>query len=62
VIGDHAEMLACAVTAALDQPVGDHAMLLAPRPLEDALVRNLMQHCVLEDELARSPRRRLCRA
>ena len=54
VLGDQAEVLARAIAAAHDQPVGGQAMLLAPRLLEHALVRDLVQHVVLEDELARA--------
>ena len=54
VLGDQAEVLARAIAAAHDQPVGRQAMLLLARLLEHALVGDLVQHMVLEDELARA--------
>ena len=53
-LGDQAEVLARAIAAAHDQPVGRQAMLLLARLLEHALVGDLVQHVVLEDELARA--------
>ena len=54
VLGDQAEVLARAVAAAQDQPVGGEPMLLAARLLQHALVGDLVQDVVLEDELARA--------
>ena len=53
VLGDHAEVFFRAIAAAHDQPVCRQAMLLAPRLLEHALIGDLVQHVVLERELAR---------
>src|SRR6187397_1550143 len=53
VLGDEAEILARTIAAAKDQPVGNYAMVLLARLLQHALVGDLVQDVVLEDELAR---------
>ena len=54
VVGDEAEMLARPIAAAHYQPLGRLPVLIAPGALEHAVVGDLVQHVVLEDELARA--------